>query len=376
MKKTIILSALMAVFAISANAQFKIFSAGNANVMCNTEYAMNMLSVGLTCSPTTFSNYKNGIQSIIPVVGSHHNIGLFGEASSPAALGSGRAIGVLGTASNSSSGYNYGVFGRIGGSQNGAAIYGRTDGLMGFYIDGRYAGYFCGPTYVEGTITATDFISPSDIRLKENIVSLSDAGNGTTLNNLLGMNVIEYNYKSRELPEAERDTLNHSNESSIQSERHYGLSAQELQAIYPNLVKEGQDGYLGVNYVELVPVLIRAIQELKGELDAVKGTSAAARRAPAATTINDAFGSGNVLYQNTPNPFKEQTTVRFSLADDAQSASICIFDMTGKMLKNLPISKGDTSVSVNGWELGEGMFLYTLIVNGKEIDTKRMIITK
>jgi hypothetical protein len=86
--------------------------------------------------------------------------------------------------------------------------------------------------------------------------------------------------------------------------------------------------------------------------------------------------SKNVLYQNTPNPFKEQTTIRFSLADDAQSASICIFDMTGKMLKSLPVSSGDSSVSIAGWELGEGMFLYTLIVNGKEIDTKRMIITK
>ena len=88
------------------------------------------------------------------------------------------------------------------------------------------------------------------------------------------------------------------------------------------------------------------------------------------------LNSQNVLYQNSPNPFKEQTTIRFSLANDAQNASICIFDMTGKMLKNLPVSSGDTSVSLNGWEIGEGMFLYTLIVNGKEIDTKRMIITK
>jgi hypothetical protein len=64
------------------------------------------------------------------------------------------------------------------------------------------------------------------------------------------------------------------------------------------------------------------------------------------------------------------------LADDARDAAICIFDMTGKMLKKLPILSGETSVSVNGWELGEGMFLYTLMVNGREIDTKRMIITK
>ncbi len=158
---------------------------------------------------------------------------------------------------------------------------------------------------------------------------------------------------------------------------HYGVSAQELQNIFPDLVREGQDGYLTVNYTELIPLLLRAIQELKGELDEVKGNnSAGARIIPATTDVTSAIKGANVLYQNTPNPFKEQTTIRFSLADDAQDASICIFDMTGKMLKNLPISSGDTSISLNGWELGEGMFLYTLIVNGREIDTKRMIITK
>lgn len=83
-----------------------------------------------------------------------------------------------------------------------------------------------------------------------------------------------------------------------------------------------------------------------------------------------------MLYQNTPNPFKEQTVIRFSLADDARDAAICIFDMTGKMPKKMPISSGETSVAVNGWELGEGMFLYTLIVNGREIDIKRLVKAK
>ena len=148
-----------------------------------------------------------------------------------------------------------------------------------------------------------------------------------------------------------------------------------MQAIYPNLVKEGQDGYLGVNYVELVPILIRAIQELKEELDAVKGIDTG-RRAPSITGVSVTKADANLLYQNTPNPFKEQTTIRFSLADDVQDASICIFDMTGKMLKKLPISSGMDSVSVGGYEFGEGMFLYSLIVNGQVIDTKRMVIIK
>ena len=59
-----------------------------------------------------------------------------------------------------------------------------------------------------------------------------------------------------------------------------------------------------------------------------------------------------------------------------QKAIICIFDMTGKTIKKLPISSGMESVSIGGYELGEGMFLYSLVVNGQEIDTKRMIISK
>ena len=82
------------------------------------------------------------------------------------------------------------------------------------------------------------------------------------------------------------------------------------------------------------------------------------------------------LYQNNPNPFKETTTIRFSLEDNVKTASVCIFDMTGKTLKKLPISSGTDSVSIGGHELGEGMFLYSLIVNGQVIDTKRMVISK
>jgi hypothetical protein len=254
---------------------------------------------------------------------------------------------------------------------------------MGVYVNGRYAGYFNGDTKVNGTLYATSVVNTSDIRLKENIVSLSEKEDGgTTLDKIRRMNVIEYNFKPQtDIPEAERDTISPEKirtNDEISKDRHYGLSAQELQTLYPNLVKEGQDGYLGINYIELVPVLIRSIQELKKELDDVKGRNDEAMMSRNVTTsaVSAAIANGNVLYQNTPNPFKEQTTIRFSLADDAHDAAICIFDMTGKMLKKLPVSSGETSVSINGWELGEGMFLYTLMVNGREIDTKRMIITK
>lgn len=51
------------------------------------------------------------------------------------------------------------------------------------------------------------------------------------------------------------------------SKRHFGVDTKELQNIYTGLELEGQDGYLSVNYLEMVPLVIRSIQELKQELD-------------------------------------------------------------------------------------------------------------
>ena len=221
------------------------------------------------------------------------------------------------------------------------------------------------------------------MRLKENVTSLRDANSseGSTLDNLLSLDIIKYDLKrpGRQVvleTKQEKSSKDQEADKYGTERKHYGVSAQELQTIYPDLVTEGQDGYLAVNYTELVPILIRSIQELKQELDEVRGAEAAPARSVAAAIRTATAANGNVLYQNTPNPFKEKTTIRFSLAPDAQNVSICIFDMTGKMLKRLPVSQGENSVSVNGYELGEGMFLYSLLVNGQEVDTKRMVITK
>ncbi len=46
----------------------------------------------------------------------------------------------------------------------------------------------------------------------------------------------------------------------------------------------------------------------------------------------------------------------------------------GKTIKKFPISSGMESVSVGGYELGEGMFLYSLIINGRRLILK--IISK
>ena len=291
---------------------------------------------------------------------------------------------ILGVSCGSSTA-NFGVAGSLNGC-SGAAIYGSTLYYgVPYTFTGTYAGYFDGATYVNGNLTASNTYKLSDIRLNDNVCQLNETAGakGSVIDNLLRLNVIEYNLKSAVQRDTDNNLYKHVDadvkEDTVElNRRHFGVSAQELQTIYPNLVLEGQDGYLAVNYTELVPLLIRSIQELKAELDEVRGGTGDAALSRGTTSAGSATtaSTGNVLYQNTPNPFKEQTVIRFSLTDDTRDAAICIFDMTGKMLKKLPVSSGETSVAVNGWELGEGMFFYTLIVNGREIDTKRMIITK
>lgn len=377
MKKLLLLS-LLPLIPLLTFAQLKVKNNGYVRINSSYDYVPAALTVGVNDSSSLSSlgfNYlglyaKSPLGHVIDPPSQPRSpitpvfrVSILGDAvdlPNAAISVQQRAAGVMGKAGNTYSGYNYGVFGTLVGNKNGAGIFASTDEVY-TSVPGRYAGYFLGDTYVNGILTATSLVTPSDMRLKTNVETLDNEA----INNLLKLDIISYNYKT----EVQENKV---------SNRHYGLSAQELKEIYPDLVYEGQDGYLGVNYVELVPVLIRAIQELKEEIDGLRGQNATRRSATreSTTDVGKVASKRNILYQNTPNPFNGQTVIRFQLAENVSDAAICIFDMQGKMLREYPVSSTTESVSVNGYELGQGMFLYSLIVNGQEIDTKKMIITK
>jgi hypothetical protein len=50
----------------------------------------------------------------------------------------------------------------------------------------------------------------------------------------------------------------------------YGVIAQEVQKEFPEMVEEQENGYLAVDYKQLIPVMIEAIKELKQEVDYLK----------------------------------------------------------------------------------------------------------
>src|SRR5574344_337818 len=381
MKHFLLVSVLLAISSTTAYSQLKVYSNGNVGIARTSSSSYSKLTIGEVNN--NYSNYSTGLLTSLPAIYGQFNIGVEGMATSTSALNGGRAFGVCGLAGNTTSGYNYGVLGGLYGSQNGAGIFGTLGNTTGVIISGRYAGYFDGPAYVDGNLTAKALLTPSDIRLKENVVSLSNNENSdNTLSNILDMNVIEYNLKDiNSETDSATTTVSAAKtrslaRSTVARKRYYGLSAQELQQIYPDMVTEQQNGYLAVNYVELVPILIRSIQELKSEIDDLKPSSSEDVVTTQKFKIALALKKDNILYQNTPNPFKENTEIRFQLSADAKNSLICIFDMQGKMLKQISIDPSQSSITIDGTEFNAGMYLYSLVINGNEIDTKRMILTK
>jgi hypothetical protein len=95
-----------------------------------------------------------------------------------------------------------------------------------------------------GTITATDFNSTSDINLKENVQTVDNA-----LETISALRGVSFDWKE-------------TGKSS------YGVIAQELEEILPDLVNTGE--VKSVNYNGLIGVLIEAVKELKKEVEELK----------------------------------------------------------------------------------------------------------
>ena len=104
--------------------------------------------------------------------------------------------------------------------------------------------YISTDLYVNGSLYNT-----SDVRLKENIKTIS----AYNTNGLLDLHPVEFQFKS-----------------DITQQLHYGFIAQEIEQVYPDLVKKSEIGHKRVNYIELIPLLVSKIQLLQNEINELK----------------------------------------------------------------------------------------------------------
>lgn len=261
----------------------------------------------------------------------------------------------------------------------------------------------------QGYVFSKGDVTTSDSLCKTNIAQLA-----SPLQKLRGLRGISFQYKNALNPNDGIQTL--SLDESVkdtslpegitpeitaqmreeQNRKRIGLIAQEVEQVFPEVVRTQYDGTKGILYSDLIGVLVEAINDLQDSLT-VQGTQIATLQNQM-NAMQAVFFANNgaqpqleqqgrqsnvdfsqaVLYQNTPNPFKQETTIAYRLPSDIQSAALCIYNLNGQQLKkyDLDISVISNSVTVEGSTLTAGMYIYALIIDGQMVASKRMVLTE
>jgi hypothetical protein len=211
------------------------------------------------------------------------------------------------------------------------------------------------------------YIMLSDKRAKEDIQPLDKS-----LDKLLTLLPSSYYYKESR---------------SYAPKRSIGFIAQEVEKSFPELVSESDEGWKTINYTGLTVVAIKSLQEqeekiralsekvqkldvLEKEINELKQLIATLRNSGNFNPI------GGYLEQNSPNPFKSSSLISYFVPTSSKNARLVLSDSEGKMLKQFNLSNfGKGQVTLSGSGLSAGVYTYSLYIDGKLSDSKRLVLT-
>ncbi len=329
------------------------------------------------------------------------------------------------TASGQSVNSNVGVVGSANGlAQNNTGVRGLAsgNGVINMGVFGQatgggqnWAGYFQGNVYISGSY------GPSDENLKENVTDIENADSLLSL-----LNPVTFDFKTTEYPQLQ-----------LQDGNQMGLIAQQVEPIFPSMVKENSSpaqydslgnivvpsvNFKTVDYTKLIPLLISGHQDQANEIEAkdsiIEALSAQnvsqqetiddlnarltnlenclSSLLPTLCSMNQSLVQNNtptqqeevrrnlnvvlssrsaiILDQNVPNPFAEQTVINYSIPATVVKAQIHFYDGMGKLIHSVDVTeRGLGSLTVFGSDLSTGVYTYTLVADGQIVATKKMM---
>ncbi len=290
---------------------------------------------------------------------------------------------------------NYGGYFNSSGATTNIGVYASSPSSGGT-SGPNYAGYFAGDVVRTGTDNFT-----SDLNLKQNI---------DTIHNALAI-IKQLKPKSFEYKVSSYPSMN------LSTGKQYGLIAQDVQSILPELVNNNVHpavldtlgnvitpsvNFLSLEYQQLIGIMLKGIQELQSKNDSLvkklnnKDSIQDARLAALEAAITQCCSNANartantptknqvdvelsdkdaiVLDQNVPNPFAEQTTITYNVPVSVGKAQIIFYNALGQIIQTVDIkTRGKGKVNVFSSDLSSGLYHYTLIADGKVIDSKKMV---
>lgn len=213
-------------------------------------------------SDATNSSTIYGIAGYADGQGTREHRGVYGKAS---ATNASELAGVYGEAT-AASGTKYGVRGlATGAGPNNYGVYGSATNAFN-----NYGVYSNGHFHTVGNITFTGTSTQSsDRKLKRNIVALPPS-----LDKILQLKPSSYYFRTTEYARM-----------NLAKGRQMGLIAQDVEKLFPELVstqinaqEDDENGntispqfeYKAINYIALIPVLIKGMQEQQAMIDDLK----------------------------------------------------------------------------------------------------------
>ncbi len=201
----------------------------------------------------------------------------------------------------------------------------------------------------------------SDRKIKDNITQLNKQ---EILDKVNQLEVSRWHYKADEQPVT-----------------HIGPFAKEFYQAF------GTGDDYTISTIDPSGVALVAIQALSEKLEKLEAENASLKdciqqicsqtEVPATDKKSAEELNADVLYQNTPNPFSEKTTIRYRISSLFSSARMIIRNLDGQVISEEKIATGGLNeITISGNFLHSGTYTYTLEVDGRSIDTKLMVITK
>jgi len=131
------------------------------------------------------------------------------------------------------------------------------------YINAYYGNFTNSVTAYTGCFW--EIYNYSDKSLKTNIADLPSAGN-----RLFRLRPVKYNLIKEVKQPAGNKQAPQAPQTTQDTREHMGFIAQEVKEIFPELVAEDKDGKLGVNYIELIPVLVQALKDQNDKIKSLE----------------------------------------------------------------------------------------------------------
>lgn len=228
------------------------------------------------------------------------------------------------------------------------------------------------------SVSAPQYLTTSDARCKTDIEPLEDIG--SQLRDIVPVSYTLVQETGAENQDAPAGAPRKSG-AQQNTQHQYGFLAQDVREVYPELVYEDSEGMLSIDYTGFIPILVDAIQNLQTLSEEQAALISAQAEAIAVLKGEKLPGHDEdsvvaSLSQNRPNPFRASTVINCVLPEDVSDAFLCVYDLNGNQKMRRDISgRGSVDITIEGNTLNAGMYIYTLIADGIEIGSKRMILT-